>query len=320
MAVLGGPPIPVVLAVDLEPDGPGAVLDHDATWHNTGAIRRWVDDVRQRAEARSGHPSRVAWLLRCDPQVEAVFGRATHLIETEPRFFAAARARGDEMGVHVHAWRRSPGGGWVDDFGDPEWFAHCLDRAFTAYAEGFGEPARIASIGNRYLTPTAIERLVAHGVAIDLTAEPANGPVEDGAWPGVTGDLPDFRRTPRGLHQLAPGLVELPVTASRKRLGRDVRAHLHRMRRHGVRERLDHPVQLGGKPVPGVGFDELMADSLRHQRGRPFLHFAVRSDGVLDPVQRPRLDANVAALLAMPEAPRFAFVGPSEAVRMLEGG
>jgi hypothetical protein len=88
------------------------------------------------------------------------------------------------------------------------------------------------------------------------------------------------------------------------------------MRRHGLRERLDQPVRPGGKEIPGMPFGELIADSLRRQR-RPYLSFAVRSDGILDDVQRPRLVGHLDQLLALPEARRFRFVTPTEAVESL---
>jgi hypothetical protein len=50
---------------------------------------------------------------------------------------------------------------------------------------------------------------------------------------------------------------------------------------------------------------------------RPYLSFAVRSDGILSPVQRPRLVDHVDELLALPEAERFAFVTPAEAVEAI---
>lgn len=314
-----GEVIPVVLSVDLEPDGRGHEVDADTTWLGAAATRSWLDTVLDRSSAGTGRPARLNWLVRCDPQVEDVFGSASFVVDAEPELFAAAADRGDEVGLHIHGWRRDPDGAWVDDFGDEAWFDECIDRSMAAFAEAFGRRCRVVSFGNRFLGEAAIARLVHHEVAIDQTGEPANGPVADGDWPHVRGAIPDYRRMPRRPHVLAPGLVELPLTAGRKRLGCRPRAHLSRMRRHGLRERLDHPVQLGGKEVPGTSFGELMADSLRRQR-RPYLSFAVRSDGILDATQRQRLLRHVDELLSLPEAERFQFMTPSEAVEVLGVG
>lgn len=308
--------IPVVVSVDVEPDGVGHAPD--GTWHSAAAVHDWITDLRARVEQRTGRPMRVAWYLRMDLQVAALFGSSTYGVEADPRLPAAVERHGDVWGLHTHGWRPEPGGGWVDDFREP-WFGECVDHSYAAFAEAFGRPCRVQSFGNRFLSEAAVARLAHHGVEVDTTAEPANAPVPDGGWAHLRGAIPDYRRTPRRPYRLGPGLMELPLTAGRKDLGPDVRAHLSRRRRHGLRERLDHPVQLGGKPTPWAGFDELVRGSLRAQR-RPYLAFAVRSDGVLDPVQRPRLDAHVDALLAMPEADRFVFVPAPEALRLLDAG
>jgi hypothetical protein len=280
------------------------------------ACRRWVEDVRARTEAQTGRPARFSWLLRCDPQVEELCGSATYTVDAEPDLFAQAAARDDEVGLHIHGWRRAPEGGWVDDYGDAAWLGECIDRSFAAFAEAFGRGCGVASMGNRFLGPAAVEGLARNGATVDVTGEPASWPVPDGQWAHVRGDIPDFRRMPRQPHVLAPGLVELPHTAGRKRLGPRPRAHLARMRRHGLRERLDHSIQLGGRDVPGTTFGQMISDALVRMP-RPYLGFAVRSDGLLDSDQRPRLVGHVDELLGLPEAERFAFMTPTEAVEAL---
>jgi hypothetical protein len=310
--------IPVVLSVDVEPDGTGHDLTADGRWDGVAATRAWVDEIRERTTARTGRAARVSWFLRCDPQVEELFGR-TASVEADPQLVPTARDNGDELGLHVHGWRRRPDGSWVDDYRDDAWLDECIDRSFATFADIVGAPCRVGSMGNRFLGPTAVAGLVRNGLTVDNTGEPASHPVADGHWAHVRGDIPDYRRMPRRPHPIGPGLVELPLTAGRKRLGLRPRAHLSRMRRHGVRQRLDQPAQLGGRDLPGLPFGRLMSDSLRHQR-RPYLSFAVRSDGLLDPVQRPRLVSHVDQLLALPEAERFAFMTPTEAVAFLGSG
>jgi hypothetical protein len=88
------------------------------------------------------------------------------------------------------------------------------------------------------------------------------------------------------------------------------------MRSHGVRERLDQPMQFGGGPRAGETFGSMVRRSLAHQR-RPYLCFAVRSDGILHAEQGPRLRDHLDQLLALPEAPRFAFVTPAGCVEAM---
>ena len=304
-----GPTIPVVLAVDVEPDGPGQVPAPPGPWPGTLASHAWLAGERDRIAELTGRAARFTWTLRSDAGMAEVYGSAMHAADAHADLVEDARAHGDELGVHVHGWRREPDG-WVDDFSDPGWFAHCLAVALDAFAGTFGRPCRTSRIGNRFSSEAAFDQLAAAGVAYDLTAEPACTGTEDGAWEHVRGAMPDYRRTPRRPHRLRPGLTEVPLTAGSKRHGRDLHRHLSRMRRHGLLERLDLPVHFGKEPPPGDDFATMIRRSLRAQR-RPYLCFAVRSDGMVDPVQQPRLSSHLEQLLAMPEAPRFAFVTPA---------
>jgi hypothetical protein len=311
--------IPVVSSVDVEPDGPGHVPSPPGPWPGTAATHAWLDEGRARMAEVTGRPARLTWALRMDGGMGEVYGAATHAADAHPELLADASAQGDELGVHVHGWRRDGTGAWVDDFGDGAWFADTIDTALAAFSTALGRPCRITRLGNRFSSPAALAHLAAAGVTVDLTMEPARIGAADGTWDHVRGAIPDYRRTPRRPHRLGPGLTELPLTATSKRLGRDVHAHLSRMRRHGVRERLDQPMQFGGGPAPGDSFVDAIRRSLRRQR-RPYLCFAVRSDGILDPEQGPRLRRHLDALLALPEAPRFAFVTPAECLALLDAG
>jgi len=317
-AAAGSGVIPVVIGVDLEPDGPG----HEPVpgpWPGAGATHQWLEDQRAGMAGLTGRPAHFTWFLRIDTGMADAFGSAAHAVDVHPDLVADVNAQGDELGIHVHGWRRDPDGSWVDDFGDPGWFHDCVETALDVFATELGRPCRISRLGNRFLSPAVADQLAAAGVVVDLTAEPATVGVADGDWPQVRGVIPDYRRVPRAPHRLAPGLIELPLTASSKRLGASPRAHLSRMRRHGVTQRLDLPMQFGKAAPEDDDFTARVQRSLRSQR-RPYLAFAVRSDGILDPRQRPRLLSHMAQLLAMPEAPQFAFVTPSEAVDLLDGG
>jgi hypothetical protein len=310
--------IPVVISVDVEPDGPGHVPPPPGPWPGTAATHAWLSSARSRIGEVTGRPANFTWTLRMDDGVGAVCGAPTHAVDAHPAFVADVVERGDELGVHVHGWRQLDGE-WFDDFADETWFAQCVQTALDAFATSVGRPCRITRMGNRFSSPAVVRQLAAAGVAFDLTMEPARIGMGDGAWAHVRGTIPAYRRTPRRPHLLAPGLTEIPLMATSKRLGRDLRAHLSRRRRHGLRERLDHPMHIGAGDPPGDDFASMVQRSLTRQR-RPYLGFAIRSDGILDEVQRPRLLSHLDALLALPEAPRFAFVTPAECLALLDAG
>jgi hypothetical protein len=309
--------IPVVISVDVEPDGPGHVPPPPGPWSGALATHAWLTQARECIAEVTGRPANFTWTLRMDPGVGEVFGAPTYAADAHPELLADVASRGDDLGIHVHGWRRL-GGRWMDDFGDEAWFAECVRTGLDAFAAGVGRPCRISRIGNRFSSPAVVRQLAAAGVAFDLTMEPARIGVADGAWEHVRGAIPDYRRTPRRPHRLAPGLTEIPLMATSKRLGRDLHAHLSRMRRHGLRERLDHPLHLGGGDPPGDDFRSMVQRSLARQR-RPYLGFAIRSDGILDEVQRPRLLGHLDTLLTLPEARRFTFVTPGACVALLDG-
>jgi hypothetical protein len=313
-----GAVIPVVLCIDLEPDGPGHVLPPPGPWVGGVEAHAWLTDARSRIEAVTDRPARFTWALRMDPFVEAAHGTTTHAVDAHPDLIADVLARGDEVGVHVHGWRQEADGAWVDDYRDPAWFAHCIDVSLGAFTAAFDAPARISRLGNRFSSPAAMAQLAAAGVTHDLSAEAACTGVPDGYWPSVRGPIPDYRRTPRRPHQVASGLTELPLSATSHRFGWWVHAHLARMRRHGLRERLDRPMGFGKADPADDAFPAMVARALRHQR-RPYLAFALRSGGMNVPAERDRLVTHLDQLLAMPEADRFAFVGPAEAVALVNG-
>jgi hypothetical protein len=309
--------IPVVISVDVEPDGPGHVPPPPGPWPGTAATHAWLTEARSRIAEVTDRAANFTWTLRMDAGVGAVCGTPTHAVDAHPAFIADVTSRGDELGVHVHGWRQLDGE-WFDDFGDEAWFAHCVQTALDAFATSLDRPCRITRMGNRFSSPAVVRQLSTAGVDYDLTMEPARVGMADGAWTHVRGAIPDYRRTPRRPHLLAPGLTEIPLMATSKRLGRDVHAHLSRLRRHGLRERLDHPMHLGAGDPPGDDFVSMVRRSLDRQR-RPYLGFAIRSDGILDDDQRRRLRGHLDALLALPEAPRFAFVTPAECLSILDG-
>ena len=311
--------IPVVFAVDVEPDGPGHRPAPPGPWSGALRTHEWLTAARAAVAGVTGRPAHFTWTLRMDGGMVAAYGSATVAADAHPGLVADAVAQGDELGVHIHGWRRDDVVGWVDDFRDEAWLAHCVDVALDGFQAAIGRPCGISRIGNRYSSAAVLDRLAGAGVRFDLTMEAGRIGTADGGIEHLHGEIPDYRRVPRRPHRLPSGLIEIPLTASSKRLGGDLHARLSRMRRHGVLERLDQPMQFGGGPRAGETFGSMIRRSLARQR-RPYLCFAVRSDGILDPEQGPRLHDHLDQLLRLPEAPRFAFVTPAECVEVVGVG
>ena len=102
-----------------------------------------MTEQRDRIEARTGRSANVAWLLRLDHQVAELFGSATYLLDAHGDLVEDAQSRGDELGLHVHAWRRDGRGGWIDAFGDRGRTLECVEVfEISEYAAPLDEAAR----------------------------------------------------------------------------------------------------------------------------------------------------------------------------------
>jgi hypothetical protein len=307
----------VVLCIDVEPAGQERPDPTPGPWPETVSAHEWLSGVRDRVAAATGAPARFGWFLRMDPQVEALYGSATHAVDVHPDLIADARAHGDDLGLHIHAWRRV-GDDWVDDFADPEWLDRSLDTAFAAYERAFAEPCRVTRMGFRYLSDRVVAGLARHGVEVDLTSEASRPPVAAGDQPNVTAGLPDERGTPRGPHHRGEGgPVFLPLSATRRQVGlRHLRHRARRALRQGEAS-LDQHFTLRQVVEPPDSFVARVERSLRAQR-RPYLAFALHT-GNSDDALRALVDRNLDALLASPLAPSLSFTTPRSAWAMLSG-
>ena len=308
--------IPIVLCVDVEPDGPGHVEPAAGPWAGFLALHRYLTGLRGRVEDATGHPAVFSWFFRMDPQITDVSGSVRYAVDAHPEVVGDVVDRGEPLGLHIHGWRRGPGRGWVDDFSDPGWLEHCIDSSYAAFAEALGERCRLSRMGTRFLDDATAALLQAKGTRVDLSVEPANHPLSSGTRPTVAGDLPDTRRLPRAPYRLDSGLIELPLSASSRRKGWHPRRHLSRMRHYGIRERLDLPVQLARDTGPQDSFGAQVERTIQAQR-RPYLAYALRSDGLLDAEKAQRIRTQFDELITAAGRHGGVFVGPEEALGAL---
>ena len=114
--------MPVVLAVDVEPEPGGGTWRDPRPWRG---FERWLEVVprlRDRLESLTHAPVHFAWYVRCDPQIADIYGDAAWAADTYARGFDALRAAGDELAIHPHAWRwDDKAAHWVHDNASPAW-------------------------------------------------------------------------------------------------------------------------------------------------------------------------------------------------------
>ena len=191
--------IPVVLAVDVEPDPGGGTWHDPRPWLGFEGWLEIVTALRDRLARASGAPARFAWFIRCDPQIAEVYGDAAWAADHYAAGIDRLRGAGDELAIHPHAWRwDADARHWVHDNADPAWVEHVLASGFDRFATGFGQPARVHRFGSRYMTPAIARWLAAHDVRADTTVEPGSPPARTlDATAAFTGTVPDMRQVPR---------------------------------------------------------------------------------------------------------------------------
>jgi len=191
-----GTDVRVLLCVDVEPDERSAFQGLPA-WRGTDRLWNELPAWRGALAGNGTGDARLWWFLRMDPQIAILHGEADWCARHYAGQFASARERGDEIGIHVHAWRPRDDGHWTADTGSRDWVRHCLDVSRGAFRKSFGIDARVVRFGDRCLSDDIVHRLARYGFACDVTVEPgfpAAGKMRSDET--ATGALPDYRRTP----------------------------------------------------------------------------------------------------------------------------
>lgn len=325
--------IPVVLAIDVEPDEFFVDRDKPRPWSGFEFSHGYLKEMRARFEQVSGRPVHFYWSLRMDPQVATAYGSATWVADRYADMLEECRSAGDELGIHVHTYRWSETlEGWLDDCGNAEWVMECLESSFDAFRRVFGEPARTLRFGNYWLSTAAVNRAEELGIEYDLTIEPGlPSKMKYGNKPPQSGPTPDFYRVPRRPYYPSRSefrrpvkagrdrkIVMMPLTSAYQELGWRPAAWRHRigrLRRNGLRGRLQNlPLSMWRARDDHNPFSALLDRALSLQ-SHPYLAFAIRSD--INGKDFPAYDSALNALSTHGAAARFSFCTPKEALAHL---
>ncbi|HUQ99054.1 MAG TPA: hypothetical protein VM166_06330 [Gemmatimonadaceae bacterium] len=299
-------PAPCVLAIDVEPAQRLPVRGDTAPWNGFRQTVDFLVALRAEVGERSGDTPRFLWTMRMDPQVEVVHGTSTWVVDRHPELIERIVVAGDEVGLHVHAWRWDDASdGWVADYGDEEWVEHCLGFSFDAFRRAFGRGPKSFRSGDRFFSDRVVRHLERQGIKQDLTLEPGE-PAQAGLFANEahTGELPDMRDVPRSPFQDG-GLWFIPLTAGR---WRPEVATLDQTTRHVTSAVLKPFVDVPPYLWParaGLGtlrlwespriFRDALRDAIANTP-RPLLAFAIRTDMVLNPLIRRRMWRNLLAI------------------------
>jgi hypothetical protein len=210
--------IPAIWRIDVEPDEPDIRPEPTPPpWRGFTAMATLVEELRPRLADRAGVEAHPTWFLRLDPNIERCFGQADFVVERYRGLLDRLLARGDRFGIHVHCHR------WDErrqatysDHADREWASYCVNVAAKTFERCFGEPVRRSSQGGYFLDEAVVDRAIAAGIEVDVTAEPGLAPhVGDpsfGAY--ATAPSTDFRSFPRHPYYPSRAAVSTPAISS----------------------------------------------------------------------------------------------------------
>jgi hypothetical protein len=324
--------IPVVLAVDVEPDPGGGKWRDRQPWVGFEHWLEFVPALRARLEQASGALARFAWYVRCDPQIADIYGDGAWAADHYANGFAALRANGDELAIHPHAWRWDEAAGhWVHDNADAAWVEQVLATGFERFAAGFGHAPRAHRFGSRYMTAAIAQWIAAHGVRVDTTLEPGS-PAQRTLDPGAafTGTVPEMRQVSRMPFRPDPddpfqpaatvdfppsqGLCMLPHSSF------DPHRHFPTCRRAPRRVRFfgqprHRSAQLWTPQDPQGFWDLAIAAAL--ELPRPYLFLGIRASALEGGKVADYTTAKLAALERHPAVKRMRFVTSVEALDSL---
>jgi hypothetical protein len=203
---------PIVLAIDVEPDGRKTDRSREA-WEGTRRGLRHLEEFRLRMEAGTRRLVQLNWFLRTDPQIRITWGAADYVASACPELLkwitpsgAKSNAQGgDSAGIHPHMWRwDETRRAWFNDFRDPDWLAECFETSVEGFQRIFGRPPEACRFGDRWLNQAAVDMMAARGIRYDLTIEPGLASERPQDDPLATCPLPDYRRAPRKPYQPDP--------------------------------------------------------------------------------------------------------------------
>ena len=329
----GGRTIPVVLAIDAEPEPGGGTWREPVPWRGFEHWLEYVPRLRDSLAALSGAPAHFAWFVRCDRQIGDVYGDQAWAADHYATGFARLKAAGDEIGIHPHTWRwDTEARHWIHDNANPAWVESVLEAGFERFAAGFGEPALAHRFGSRFMNAAIARWLAAHGVRVDTTLEPGSpGLTTLDRNAAFTGTVPDQRSVPREPYRPDPddpfrpastrtlpgelGLWMLPHSAF------DPQPLIPRWRQLARRVRFfgqqrHRPGQLWTN-LDATGFWD-QAVRAAETLPRPYLFLALRSSALIDVADN--VTAKLDALERHPAVRRMRFVTSLEALDLLIAG
>lgn len=190
--------VPVLLMVDVEPSGFFVPRDRPDPWLGFERGVEIMAELRRSLEQRTGQAAHFTWLVRADPQIAEVYGDAAWGLEHYRSQLDALDAAGDEIGLHVHAYRwNANAGNWIEDYGDQAWVEHCVRLGFAAFESTRRCRPAAFSMGTDWSNQATMDLARELGVRWELSLIAGDAPRPLRFLTGrYTGDAPDCTDLP----------------------------------------------------------------------------------------------------------------------------
>jgi hypothetical protein len=320
--------IPIIFCIDVEPDERETDVVISKDWKGFEEGFKFFTQLRPQLEKATAAPVNFCWFFRMDPQIELTYGQPAWVVERYGEAIKRLEQSGDEVGLHVHAWRwNEEASRWVIDHGNQKWIDYCLQVSFGAYQKAFGRPCLSFRFGDHWMNNETVNSLEAMGVKFDLTVEPGRR-----AKPTITtgelhtGGLPDYTTAPRWPYRPSQNdfrkrlgeptrpLWIIPISTGKepgrfpvlKRTARAFGIDLQRRHEEG-------PLNLS---IRSAGFSAML-DRLINTNPKPYVAAVLRSESCGQPASRAHLKQNLDGILSHPMVRSFQFVRPADAIKLL---
>jgi hypothetical protein len=321
------PQVPVLLLIDVEPDGFFIDRTEKAPWSGFERAMEIMADMRHLLAQKTTGSAHFTWLVRSDSQVAETYHSPAWAFEHYGEAFRRLSAACDEIGLHVHPYRwDAADNDWVDDYGNQEWVNHCVHMGVCAFEKFFQRKPASFSMGMDWTNQATIELVsdlqIRHEFSTILGKEAQPFPTV-GVYTGVAPDcsrIPQRPYRPSRKNFLSPaahqgaGIWIFPQSSRVVRLPRSWKRKLYELvRMRPVPPHYTRKFFLQDDPAALRAAIDITLSRL----GRPYLTFAVRTHEFTKPERIAIIRRNLEGTLEHPAAARFVFTTPAQALRIL---
>jgi len=321
------PRVPVLLLIDVEPDGFFIDRNDKAPWLGFERAAEIFADLRHRLAQKVGRSAHFTWLVRADPQVAETYHSPAWAFEHYRGAFMGLSAARDEVGLHVHPYRWDADGDcWIDDYGNQEWVDHCIHMGVSAFEKLFQRRPASFSMGMDWTNQATLQLVNALQIRYEFSTILGKEVQPFPAYGHYTGVAPDYSRIPRRPYRpsqndfLSPatqredGIWIFPQSSRVVRVRPSWKRRLYALfRMRPAPPSRTRKFFLQDDPAPL----RAAVDGALSCVERPYLTFAVRTHEFTRPERIATIRRNLAGVLEHPAAESFVFTTPPEALRIL---